>query len=463
VVLAAGAGSRFGGTKLLARIDGRPVLQHVLDALANADITDIVVVLGRDAATIEQQIDWRAERRVLNREPERGLSSSLRVGLDAVSPDAEAALILLGDQPRVRTDVIDALCAAELPAGRSIVVPRYGEGGGPNPTLIARSAFALAAGLDGDRGFGPLIATRPELVLELPVWGSNPDVDTRRDLASIAEALWADRVRANRTQVERIREVGDGDFYASTTGLFIEDPRRTDAADPALAALRAEARPHDVWLDIGAGAGRYALPVALAVREVIAVETSPSMLEALRVGMRDNGIRNVRIIEGRWPTAAAELASPGVAPVADISLIAHVGYDIEEIGPFVDGMEAATRRRCLALLMERTPASLAEPFWPPVHGEDRIPLPALPAFVDLLRARGREPTVRRLVREARTFPERDAVLAFLRRQTWVAPDGPKDRRLQALLDQRLETNEDGSVSIEGVPDLRLGLVAWSPR
>ena len=66
VVLAAGAGSRFGGGKLLAPLEGRPVLQHVLDTLAAAGLASVVVVLGEDAAAMETALHWRTERRVLN-------------------------------------------------------------------------------------------------------------------------------------------------------------------------------------------------------------------------------------------------------------------------------------------------------------------------------------------------------------------------------------------------------------
>ena len=72
IVLAAGSGSRFGGGKLLATVAGRPVLQHVLDATAEAGVDEVVVVLGDDAATIEAGIGWRAERRVVNPEPGQG-------------------------------------------------------------------------------------------------------------------------------------------------------------------------------------------------------------------------------------------------------------------------------------------------------------------------------------------------------------------------------------------------------
>ena len=88
VVLAAGAASQFGGVKLLAELGGRPVLQHVLDAVEAQGLGEVVVVLGDDAEAMERAIAWRGERRVRNPDPGRGLASSLSVGLDAVSPTA---------------------------------------------------------------------------------------------------------------------------------------------------------------------------------------------------------------------------------------------------------------------------------------------------------------------------------------------------------------------------------------
>ena len=187
VVLAAGASRRFGSNKLLAPLDGKPVLQHVLDAVAGAGHRDVVVVLGDARTVIEARIAWRSERRVVNDRPTDGLSSSLRVGLDAAAEDREtdAVLVVLGDQPAIRASVIAAVCSAAEMLSRPIVRVRYAEDEAPNPVLLRRSVWALAAGLDGDRGVGPLLASRPELVAEVAAPGHNPDVDTAADLARI--------------------------------------------------------------------------------------------------------------------------------------------------------------------------------------------------------------------------------------------------------------------------------------
>jgi molybdenum cofactor cytidylyltransferase len=169
------------------------VLEHVLDAIREAGVEDIVVVLGHAAEAIEEGIEWLDERRVRNPDP-RFLSSSLQVGLAAVE-DLEdgqdddrpirAALVALGDQPRTRPAVIRALIAAARSTDCPIVAPRYADGGGPNPLLIRADAFDLADEANGDRGLGPLLAERPELVLEVAVEGGNADVDTPADLAAL--------------------------------------------------------------------------------------------------------------------------------------------------------------------------------------------------------------------------------------------------------------------------------------
>jgi CTP:molybdopterin cytidylyltransferase MocA/SAM-dependent methyltransferase len=452
LVLAAGASSRFGSPKALAEFEGRPLLEHVLDAVREAGIDEIVVVLGHSADEIEEGIEWLSERRVRNPDP-RHLASSLQVGIAAIAeidPPVKGVVIALGDQPRTRPEVIRALVGAARTTDRPIVVPRYSDGGGANPVFVRASAFELVDEATGDRGLGPMLAEDPDIVFEVAVSGSNPDVDTPADLVELA---WAERVRENRDQVERIREVPDGtDFYAPVTSLFRADPDRTD--DPVRDELLALAKPGEGWLDVGAGAGRYALPLARVAGEVIAIDPSASMLAALREGAAAHGLTNVRAIEARWP-----MADP---PVGDVTLIAHVGYDIEAIGPFVDALERAARRLCVAVLMERQPASVADPFWPIVHGETRVGLPALPEFIGLLEARGRTPVVTMSEREPRRFADRIELAGFVRRQLWVADGGEKERRFDAAMDELAVSGEDGLVGLVGQHPMAVGVVSWEP-
>jgi molybdenum cofactor cytidylyltransferase len=192
VVLAAGAASRFaagtgssGPTKVLARLEGKPLLQHVLDAIAMATIRDVLVVSGPDAAALDEAIAWRSEQRVTNPHPELGLASSLQVGLAAaggLEPEVGAAIVLLADQPRVRAIVIRRIADAWRAGAGPIVAPRYSQDAAPNPVLIDRTVWPLAFALSGDRGLGPILREQQILVHWLPVAGDNPDVDTPADL-----------------------------------------------------------------------------------------------------------------------------------------------------------------------------------------------------------------------------------------------------------------------------------------
>jgi molybdenum cofactor cytidylyltransferase len=191
VVLAAGSGSRFSphpGAKLLADLAGRPLLKHVLAEVRLFGPAATVVVLGHGAEVIEQALDWQGEIRVRNPRPSRGLASSLQVGIDtlrALPLDLGGAFIILGDQPRLRVDVLEALASAaesSRSADRAAVVPRYEDEGPRNPVLLLRPAWSWVDELDGDRGLAPSIASRPDAVLEVPVSGGMPDVDEATDL-----------------------------------------------------------------------------------------------------------------------------------------------------------------------------------------------------------------------------------------------------------------------------------------
>jgi SAM-dependent methyltransferase len=274
--------------------------------------------------------------------------------------------------------------------------------------------------------------------------------------ADVLVAEWAARVRANRDQAERVREMPESDdFYAPVTGMFVDDPRRS--GDPTLDRLLEISRPDETWLDIGAGAGRYALPLALHVGEVIALDPSAGMLDALRGGMERHGIRNLELVHARWPMAAGV-----VAPRADVALIAYLGHDVEAIGAFLDAMEASAGRLCVAVMTERAPSAAVAPFWSAVHGEEHVELPALGEFLAILAARGYNPRVTFERRQQRIFASRGALQAWLRNQLFVAGGSDADGRLEAETGRRIVAADDGNIRL--VPEVasRVGIVTWAP-
>jgi SAM-dependent methyltransferase len=227
------------------------------------------------------------------------------------------------------------------------------------------------------------------------------------------------------------------------------DPRRTD--DATLNALVALAKPDDVWLDVGAGGGRYALPLALRVREVVAIDPSPSMLGALTEDAAAHGIANIRVINARWP-----MERP---PTGDVALMAHVGYDIEQLGPFLDQLEAQAARLCVAVLGESAMQTTAALFWEQIHGEQRVRLPALPEFLQLLLARGCLPEVILVDRVPPAFESLDDAHAMARRQLWLKEGSAKDVTLQRLVEQTA-SERDGRYAFDWTPT-RIGVVSWS--
>lgn len=185
VVLAAGLGTRMGTSKPLLDIDGRPSLARVLDAIDAAEIDDVIVVLGRDADRIAAEVDLRTRRLVVNGLPERGLASSLALGLEAVPEPCVGALVLHADMPFVRASTVRAVAALGA-SGAEIAAPRVGAVRG-FPVYFARSCFpGLAASLAGDEGGRRYVERRRDALRLVDVAdpGCIRDVDRPEDLVA---------------------------------------------------------------------------------------------------------------------------------------------------------------------------------------------------------------------------------------------------------------------------------------
>ena len=191
LVLAAGSGRRFGGAKLLAPFRGQPLLAHVLELAARARAaglvasTRAVIAIGDSAAA--ELVEATGDGPIVNPQPDRGLSSSLRLGLDALPAGIDAVLVLLGDQPLVRLEVIDALIAAWRTGTGVMIRPRYAEDPAEpgHPVLADRSIWPLAERLRDEAGFGAALPVGAPGVILIDVAGGNPDVDTPTDLHTL--------------------------------------------------------------------------------------------------------------------------------------------------------------------------------------------------------------------------------------------------------------------------------------
>lgn len=192
LVLAAGAGSRFGGDKLLAQLHGMPLAARVAAIVAESIETGLlqggIAVLPPDDTRLAAHFATAGLTLVENPDAASGLATSLKLGiatLEAIrtTPPPGAALIVLTDQPLLRLAVIQRLVIEWRAAGRS-VRPRYAaspeEPG--HPVLLARALWPLVHELTGDQGLGAILRARPDAVVAVDVPGDNPDVDTPADL-----------------------------------------------------------------------------------------------------------------------------------------------------------------------------------------------------------------------------------------------------------------------------------------
>lgn len=190
LILAAGAGRRFGGGKLLADLGGTPVIRRVAAAVLRAGFAEVIFVSGArdDDAKLRAALagldvfispapDW-----------EEGMAASLRAGVAALAPDAQGVCVFLGDMPLVPADVCAPLVAAAEAAGYA-ARPRF-EGRPGHPVALTRAAFDDLMRLEGDTGANALLRARPDVAyLDTADRGVLLDIDTPADLAA-AEAAW---------------------------------------------------------------------------------------------------------------------------------------------------------------------------------------------------------------------------------------------------------------------------------
>ena len=176
LVLAAGEGRRFGGTKQLAELDGRPLLSYALAAVAG--ISPRVVVLGHAADEILAAVDLHGARPVICPDFADGQAASLKCGIAAL--DTDAVLVVLGDQPGITARALDAMIAA---AGDEDAVRATYDGVPSHPVLLRRPLLERAGELRGDVGFRDLLRDARVREVEVGHLADPADIDTREELA----------------------------------------------------------------------------------------------------------------------------------------------------------------------------------------------------------------------------------------------------------------------------------------
>ena len=207
-------------------------------------------------------------------------------------------------------------------------------------------------------------------------------------------------------------------------------------------------------LDVGGGAGRYALPLATRVRNVTVVEPSGDSVEMLNTRAAEAGLTNIAVINESWEDAEA--------PSADMVLCSLVLHHVADAAPFVTKMQEYARDRVVLVETMETPGALEVPFFERVHGSAPTPLPGLPKVLDLLWALDIFPDVAMVSTEAAVLDsDRGAALEQLRRRLGVSEGTEADGRLRAAADELLEETPEGWI-VRGVSPRRQALVMWRP-
>ena len=185
LVLAAGEGSRFGGRKQLAELDGRPLLEHALAAVEEAELDDTVVVLGAGADEVMAKVDLHGARPVVCERWEEGMSASLATGLEALG-EAEAVVVCLGDQPRVSAEAIRRVLDAR-DGGHATRATYHGEPG--HPVVLEAELLEPVRNVTGDRGARSLLRSIGARGVPCDDLGGGADVDTPEQLREASKKL----------------------------------------------------------------------------------------------------------------------------------------------------------------------------------------------------------------------------------------------------------------------------------
>lgn len=272
--------------------------------------------------------------------------------------------------------------------------------------------------------------------------------------ASDSYAAMADAVEAQRARV-----LGNppADRWSGPRARgFRQDPRRP--LDPNLAAIAAYLSPDDVLVDVGGGAGRYGLPLALRSRELVNVEPSPGMAAEYEGSASEAGIHNARLVRADW------LAANGV--VGDVTLVCHVTYFVRDIVPFVRKLVEASRRRVIIDVVSVPPPNQTARLFQLVFGEPMALRPGYRELLPVLWEMGILPDVR--VLPARFG--RNVALPRTREQAAEQAVGALDGHglpyvraaVETLFDQLFQQTEEGFE-----PRYRQGsaaemLITWEP-
>jgi len=190
VVLAAGESRRMGTQKLLLPFGDTTVVTAVVRAARASRAGRTLVVLGADRVAVRLELEPRGVEFAVNEDYQLGMLSSVQAGLRALPANADAAVIMLGDQPFLPSRVVDAVIGAYEAGGQGIVVPTF-QGRRGHPVLIDLRYRDEVLAIDPADGLRRLMRAHPGDILEVESGDANilRDLDTPEDYAGLPEGV----------------------------------------------------------------------------------------------------------------------------------------------------------------------------------------------------------------------------------------------------------------------------------
>ena len=187
IILAGGASTRLGQPKQLLQYHGKTLLDHSLEEALGARADAVVVVLGKNADLLQEEIDKEKVRVVVNNEWAEGMASSVRLGLDALlnsKPYIDAVILMVCDQPHISSQVLNELITTQQKTTKQIVTCNYGDSIGP-PALFHKKYFRGLMELKGDIGARNIIQQNMNDVATILFPEGKIDIDTKEDYEAL--------------------------------------------------------------------------------------------------------------------------------------------------------------------------------------------------------------------------------------------------------------------------------------
>jgi len=244
------------------------------------------------------------------------------------------------------------------------------------------------------------------------------------------------------------------DFWDRRARGFHRVTRDTIASDPLFLILRDEVMPQTNVLDVGAGTGRFSLALAPQAKHIIAIEPNAAMLDYLRQDASARRLPNISIVQATWQDAPDDLH-------ADIVICSHVLYPIRDVVPFVEKLQAATRRTCYIYLRGTHLDALSAHLWQHFHGDERCLPPGYIHLLDVLYEMGIYANVQVVtLPPGLRYPSLDVAVEESLEQLILPTDEQIRSQLRTLLEQWLI--ERDSMLVPPVEKVVSAIIYWTP-